>query len=246
MRRILLMVVVALACSFGTAFAAPKIQQPACAALEAWAAQVNAETFNVAPRLQLPKAFDDSRMIPLFGASVLSWTPEDLSSANQTLTQCYAEAGKRRDAAAAGALANANRSLQGLLPRVNATLQKAKTDADGLAQQIAALPDSPNLDRGLAALLRSNPAQPDVTPYRGLPREIGDPAVASCIAGVPGDDVDGDRSSDAAGRLSPTGTRRFRHGSAVSRTNPWQRLPADASGMIDLMAVRAAGRRDRR
>lgn len=236
MRGILLIVIVALGGSFANALAAPKIQQPACPALKSWAAQVNAETFNVAPRLQLPKAFDDTHMIPLFGASVLTWTPEDLSSANQALTQCYAEAGKRRDAAAAGALANANRSLQGILPRVNAVLLKAKTDADALAQQIAALPDSPNLDRGLAALLRTNPAQPDVTPYRGLPREIGDPLwrLASQVFPVMSD-------ADRAALLKTVADRHASIQSGI--TNAAEKsvagASADASGMIDLMTARA-------
>ena len=165
----------ALSLSASAALAAPQIKQPDCAALEAWGAHVNSENFKVAPRLELPKALDDSQVTPLFGASVLVWTPEDLRSANQVLTKCYGEAGKRRDAAAASALANANRALQGLVPRVNAALRKATADAQAVKQQIAALPDSIELDRGLTATLKMNPAQPDVAPLRPLPHEIADP-----------------------------------------------------------------------
>ena len=175
-------------------------------------------------------------MIPLFGAGVLSWTAEDLASANQILTQCYAEAGKRRDAAAAGALATANRALQGLVPRTNATVQKANADAEGLMRQIAALPDSPPLDLGLAALIRTNPAQPDVAPFRALPREVGDPLwrLASQVFPVMAD-------ADRAALLKTVAERHasIQSGAVAAADKSTAAAAADAGGMIELMAVRA-------
>ena len=176
MRRFLLTVIAALVLP-GGAMAAPKIKQPSCDALATWGAHVNAENYNVAPRLQLPKALEDAQVVPLFGASVLTWTPEDLQSANQILTKCWNEARARRDGTAANEFVNANRALQGLVPRVNATLHKATADAEPLEQKLAGLPDSPALDRGLAAFLKINPAQPDVGPLRMLPPEIADPLI---------------------------------------------------------------------
>jgi hypothetical protein len=150
--------------------------------------------------------------------------------------QCYGEAGKRRDAAAAGALSNANRGLQGYLPRVNAALQKANTDAGALMQQIAALPDSANLDRGLEALIRTNPMQPDVTPYRGLPREIGDPIwrLASQVFPVMSD-------ADRATLLKTVADRHasIQAGIISAAEKSVAGAAADSGGMIDLMAVRA-------
>jgi len=218
----------------GAALAAPQIQQPACGALEAWGAHVNAEAYNVAPRVALPKAFEDAQVVPLFGIGVLAWTSEDLQAANQLLTKCFAEAGKRRDGAAQGALANANRALQGLVPRTNATLQKAKADADALKQQIAGMPDSPELDRGLTALLKVNAAQPDVTPFRTLPREIGDPLwrLASQVLPVLA-------SADAEALLKALGERHeaIQSGIASAADKTIATASADADGMIQLIAA---------
>jgi len=213
----------------GAALAAPGITQPACGALEAWGAHVNADAYNVAPRLTLPKAFEDTQVVPLFGLGVLAWTPEDLQAANQLLTKCYGEAGKRRDGAAAGALANANRALQGLVPRTNAALQKAKADAEPLKQQIAGLPDTPELDRGLATLLKVNPAQPDITPFRALPQGIADPLwrLASQVLPVL---ENGERET----LFKSLGERRaaIQSGMASTAESTIVSAPADADGMI--------------
>jgi hypothetical protein len=218
----------------GAALAAPGITQPACGALEAWGAHVNADAYNVAPRLTLPKAFEDTQVVPLFGLGVLAWTPEDLQAANQLLTKCYGEAGKRRDGAAAGALANANRALQGLVPRTNAALQKAKADAEPLKQQIAGLPDTPELDRGLATLLKVNPAQPDITPFRALPQGIADPLwrLASQVLPVL---ENGERET----LFKSLGERRaaIQSGMASTAESTIASAPADADGMIQLIGV---------
>ena len=233
--KALALVAVIFLSALGSSLAAPQISQPECAPLEVWAGQVNAETYDVAPRLQLPKALDDAHVVPLFGAGVLSWTQEDLQAANQLLTKCWTEAGKRRDAAAAGALANANRALQGLVPRVNGALQKARTDADAVGRQIAGRPDSPELDRGLEALLKANPAQPDVGPFRGLPREIADPLWRLDAQVLPFL-----TAADRAALLKNLGERHAAIQAAVTDTaeKSIASASADAGGMIDLMAVR--------
>ena len=235
MKRLLAATAIMLALPAGLAHAASRLQQPSCEALDIWAGQVNAESFNAAPRLPLPKAFDDATMSPLFGAGVLSWSPEDFQAASLSLTQCFAEAGKRRDAAAAGALANANRALQGLVPRVSAALQKANADAEALSRQIVALPDSPDLARGLAAELKTNPLQPDVTPFRTLPREIGDPLwrLAAQVLPFLAD-------SNRAALFRTLGDRQvaIQAGMASTADKAIAGAPADAGGLIDLMAVR--------
>ena len=234
MRGLLLAAAAALALPAGGAMAAPQIKQPDCSALEAWGAHVNAETYNVAPRVQLPKALEDAEVVPLFGVGVLAWTQEDLQAANQLLTKCYGEAGKRRDAAAAGALANANRALQGFVPRANAILQKAKADAEPLKQQIGALPEFPELDRGLAALLKANPAQPDVTPFRALPHEVADPLwrLESQVLPVLA-------NSERETLFKSLGERQaaIQSGMASAAEKTIAAAPADADGMIELMAV---------
>src|SRR5258708_5888808 len=234
MRGLLLAAAAALALPAAGALAAPQIKQPECSPLEAWGTRVNAENYSVAPRLDLPKALEDAQVVPLFGVGVLVWTQEDLQAANQLLVKCYGEAGKRHDPAAAGALANANRALQGLVPRVNAALQKAKLDAEPLKQQIGALPDSPELDRGLAALLKANPAQPDVTPYRTLPREISDPLwrLASQVLPVLA-------HSERENFYKSLGQRHaaIQSAAASAAEKSIAEASADAGGMIELMAV---------
>ena len=106
---------------------------------------------------------------------MLSWSADDVQAASQSLVKCYQDAGKARDQTAAAALANANRALTGLVPRTNAALLQAKAGAEGLKKQIDALPDSAELGRAIDALVKANPAAPDINAYRGLPREIGDP-----------------------------------------------------------------------
>jgi hypothetical protein len=218
----------------GAALAAPQIKQPACAALEAWGAHVNAETYNVAPRLALPKALEDAQVVPLFGVGVLAWTPEDLQAANRLLTQCYGEAGKRRDAAAAGALVNANRALQGLVPRTNAVLQKAKADAEPLVKQIAGLPDSPELDRGLAAVLKINPAQPDITPFRTLPHEVADPLWRLASQVLP---VLANTERETLFKMLSERHVAIQSNMASAAEKTIAAAPADADGMIQLIAV---------
>jgi len=174
MRHVLLLAG-ALSLAAGAALAAPMVHAPSCDIVDAWAAKVNPnDNYNIAPRLQLPKAFSDAELVPVFGVAVTNWTQEDVQAASQGLVACFQDAQKRRDAAAAGALANANRALLGLVPRTNAALQKAKNDADAAKQQIDGLPDSPDLARAIDILLHANPAQPDQNAYRPIPRPAVD------------------------------------------------------------------------
>ncbi len=159
----------------GVASAAPQIKVPACDVITAWAAQVNNDSYNVAPRITLPKAFQDADLVPVFGVPALAWSQDDIQAASQALVACYQDAGKRRDQASAGALANANRALLGLLPRTNAALQKAKTDSDAIGKELDAMPASADLGRGIDILTKGNPGQPDLGAVRSLPREIADP-----------------------------------------------------------------------
>src|ERR1700731_3391819 len=170
MRSVLALVIVWLLLA-GAALAAPQVKVPGCDLVNPWAARVNAESFNVAPRLALPKAFQDADLVPVFGAPVTTWSDEDVKAVSQGLVTCYQDAGKRRDQAAIGALANANRALLGLVPRVNAALQKARVDAATVKQQIDALADSAELGRALEALVKGNPTAPDANQFRTLPRE---------------------------------------------------------------------------
>ena len=233
MRRFLLTAITALALP-AAAQAAPQIKQPGCDAMAAWGSHVNAENYNVAPRLQLPKALEDAQVVPLFGVSVLDWTQEDLQAANQLLTKCWNEARAHRDGAAVTALANANRALQGLVPRVDAALHKAKADAEPLEQKIAGLPDSADLDRGLAALLKIDPVRPDAAPFQTLPREIADPLwrLATQVLPVL---ANGER-----GRLFKSlGERhaKMQSGIAAAAEKSIASAPEDADGVIALIAA---------
>jgi hypothetical protein len=232
--RSLFLAVGIVAAPFCTAVAAPQIKQPDCHALEAWGAKVNNETYNVAPRLTLPKAFDDAEMVPLWGVGVLSWTPEDLQAANQLLTKCYGEAGKRRDGAAAGALANGNRALQGLVPRTNAVLQKAKVDAEPVKKQIDALPNSAELDRALGVLVQANPAAPDGNAYQGLPREVVEPVfhLAQIVLNLGSSERETIYASFTQRRTQ------IEAGLSADAEKAIAGAPADAGGIIAIMQAR--------
>jgi hypothetical protein len=171
MRRILV-IAAALLLPIGSADAAVQVKLPACDAINAWAAGVVAtDTYNVAPRLALPKAFQDTNIVPVFGVPVLSWAPEDVQAVSAGLVKCYQEAGARKDTAAVTALANANRAV-GVVNPTNAALKKAQTDAIAAKQQIDALPDSPELGSAIEILQHANPAAPDGNAYRGISQPI--------------------------------------------------------------------------
>ncbi|MGD0434694.1 MAG: hypothetical protein ABSA58_26760 [Acetobacteraceae bacterium] len=160
----------------GVAAAEPQIKVPECPALAFWAPQVNVrDTFNVAPRLTLPKAFQDVYIVPLFGVAVLAWNQDDVQAASQALAACYQDSGKRHDQVTTAALGNANHALLGLVPHTNDLLRKAKNDSDAIRGQLEAMPPSADLARGIDAFLNTNPTAPDMNTVRGLPREIADP-----------------------------------------------------------------------
>jgi hypothetical protein len=223
-----------LALAAGGASAAVQIKQPDCGALEAWGGRFTAENYNVAPRLQLPKGLEDAQVVPLFGVGVLAWTQEDLQAANQLLVKCWGEAGKRRDQNAANALVKANQTLQGFVPRTNAALQKAKSDAEPVKKQIDALPNSAELDRGLGVLLAANPAAPEGNAYQGLPREIVDPLwrLAQIVTSL----ANGEREA----LYKSLGERRAAIQAATSADAEKAIAAAgsDAAGIISLMAAR--------
>jgi hypothetical protein len=233
MRKIAMLVAVAF--QAGAAAAAPQIKTPTCEALTAWGASVNpADVYTVAPRLSLPKAFQDAQLVPLFGAPALDWSQEDVQAASQGFTACYQEAGKRRDRVAAGALVNGNKAVLGYLPRTNGALLKAKTDAEAIDREIAALPDSAELDRSLEALLKGNPEGPDLNPIRNLPREVVQPLWR--LAGVVPLLAHAERES----LYKRLGERRqgIQASQAAEADKAIAAAPADAAGALALMELR--------
>jgi len=213
---------------------AAQIKPPTCDVLTIWAARVNTENFNVAPRLALPKAFQDADLVPVFGVTATAWSQEDVQAVSQALVVCYQEAGKQHDQASIAALANANRALAGLLPRTNAALQKAKTDADTISKQLDALPASADLGRGIDAVLKGNPAAPDLNALRGLPREVAEPVwkLAQTV-GFMGD-------ADRAALWQALEARRHAIEASLIDTATKQiaAAPADADGIVTLTEIR--------
>jgi hypothetical protein len=225
----------ALVAVVGSAAEAAQLQIPDCSALAAWGARTTSpEQFNIAPRFPMPKAFQDADFVPVFGAPVIAWTMPDVQAAGQALQKCFQEAGARRDQAAANALANANRAIQGLVPRLIATLQKARADADTAKKQLDALPDSPELGRALEALVKGNPAAPDGNQYRTLPREIGDPAWRLANANMLLPDPDRAALAQALGARSTA----MQAGLASGTEKLIAEAPADAGGLVALIEAR--------
>lgn len=233
--RWILTIAAALLLPIGSANAAVQVKLPACDAINAWSARVNAtDTYNVAPKLALPKAFQDSDLVPVFGVPVLAWAQEDVQAVSAGLVKCYQEAGARKDTAAVTALANANRALLGLVPATNAALKKAKTDTDAAKQQIDALPDSAELGSAIEILRHANPAAPDPNAYRGIPQPITAAIWRVAVAAVYLADTEraplyqalGDRDSKIQAALSGDADK------AIAAATP------DAAGIIAAMQVR--------
>ncbi len=215
------------------ASAAPQVKIPGCPTLVTWSANAApGQSFNLAPRLALSKAFADDILVPVFGVPVLSWTQEDEQTVSQALVKCYQAAGQARDPAAAGALANANRALGAVVP-TNAAAQKARGDADAARNQLDGLPDSPELGRVLAAIVKGNPAAPDMGVLRGLPREITDPSarLMQAVLQLP----DADRATLYKALQARNGAIEGKLTGDAEKTI--SAAPQDAGGVIALMKL---------
>ncbi len=233
MRRILA-IGAALLTSSGVAAAAVQVKPPACDAINAWAAGVVAtDTYNVAPKLTLPKAFQDTQLVPVFGVPVLAWAPEDQQAVSAALVKCYQEAGVRKDAAAVAALANANRYV-GTVSPTNAALKKAQTDTAAAKQTIDALPDSADLANAIDILEHANPAAPDPNAYRGIAQPVTAAVWRVAVAGVYLGDTDRAplyQTLAARGAMIETGLTNDANAGIAAAT-------PDAAGILAVMQAR--------
>jgi hypothetical protein len=217
------------------AVAAPQIKAPACDALKTWSAMVDpADTYTVAPALPLPKALADDALLPVFGVTALSWTGEDVKAASGALTACYKEAKKAGDKPSMDALGVANAAIVKTLGKSLAAVVKAQQAVDTQRPVIAALPDTAELDRGLAALIDADPAKPNLQAAAGLPREITGPLayIAKFLPYLP----DEDRQQLMAELADRRAAIQASAGSALGVEVA--AAPATADGVIDLMKVR--------
>ena len=217
------------------AIAAPQVTVPACDALTAWSATVDPkDTFAAAPALPLPAALADDALLPLFGVSALAWTGEDVKAASGALVGCYKEAKKRGDKPAMDALGVANAVVAKTLGKSLAAVAKARGVIEPQRQAIGALPDSPELDKGLAVLVGVDPAKPNLQAAAGLPREIVGPigAIAKFLPYLP----DGDREQ----MFAELAARRTAMQSAMSDQLGGEiaAAPATADGVVALLQIR--------
>ncbi|QEX15742.1 hypothetical protein FRZ44_10290 [Hypericibacter terrae] len=217
------------------AVAAPQITVPACDALKAWSATVvPTDSYTVAPALPLPKALADEALLPVFGATALSWSGEDIKAASGALTLCYREAKKAGDKPAMDALGVANAALVKTLGQTLAAVAKARQAVESQRPTIAGLPDTAELDRGLAALIDADPAKPNLQAAVGLPREITGPLVyiAKFLPYLP----DGDRQQ----LMAELADRRaaIQAGAGQAMGQEVAAAPATADGVIGLQKVR--------
>jgi hypothetical protein len=172
--RVSTALLIAAAAALPAAAAAASMKPPSCEALDAWAGTIDwHDTYEVAPRVALPKALAEPQFSAIFGLPALSWTPADIQAAKQAADDCYREARKRRDRAAQKRLGAAGSTIARGLPKVLGSLEKAKESAVAAKQAIDALPDSAALDQGLEVLLAADPAAPDTNPLSHLPPEVG-------------------------------------------------------------------------
>jgi hypothetical protein len=236
LRRTLGSSVVAVMLAAGAAaMAAPQVTVPACDGLTAWAATVNpTDTYTVAPALPLPKALADEALLPVFGVTALAWTGEDIKAASGAMVVCYREAKGRGDKPAMDALGVANAVVAKTLARTLAAVAKARGAIEPQRAAIAALPDTPELDRGLGALVGTDPAAPNLQAAAGVPREIIGPLayIAKFLPYLP----DGDRDQ----LFAELTERRTTIQAATSQALDAEiaAAPADADGVIALLQVR--------
>lgn len=220
----------------GMALAAgAEMKLPPCDGLVAWGKSINPhETYNVAPRIAVPRALEEPGFSGLFGLPALAWTQQDFAAAKKGVGACYWQARKRRDRASVGALVAAGRALDRQLPYVIAKLQRSKAAAEAAKKTIDALPDSPELGSGIEILVKGNPAAPDMNPLRGLPRNIAE-AVYHLARIVP-DLADGERET----MFEELAARRTKIEAAVTDTaeKAIAAAPADADGILALMEER--------
>ena len=157
------------------AFAAVTV--PGCDGLLAWSSTVdlNDKSFAVTPALKLPGALADDKLTAAFGAPLLAWEAADTKAAAQALSVCSKEAKKARDAGAVAAYGAGYNAVAKQIPYVLKVVEKARANAATYMAAIDELPDSPDLDRGLRAVLEGQPGAPDRAAFQGLPREISDP-----------------------------------------------------------------------
>jgi hypothetical protein len=217
------------------AMAAPQITVPACDGLTTWAATVDpADTYAVAPALPLPKALADEALLPVFGVTALAWTAEDIKAASGAMVACYKEAKGRGDKPAMDALGVANAVVAKTLGKTLAAVAKARGAVESQRPPIAALPDTAELDRGLAALVGTDPAAPNLQAAAGVPREVIGPLayIAKFLPYLP----DGDRDQ----LFAELSDRRTAIQTATSQALDAEiaTAPADADGVIALLQVR--------
>lgn len=217
------------------AVAAPQITVPACDALKAWSATVvPTDSYTVAPTLPLPKALADEALLPVFGVTALSWTSEDIKAASGALTLCYREAKKAGDKPSMDALGVANAGIAKTLGQTLAAVAKARQAVESQRPVLAKLPDTAELDRGLAALIDVDPAKPNLQAAVGLPREIVGPLayIAKFLPYLP----DGDRQhlmAELADRRAA-----IQAGASQAMGQEVAAAPATADGVIGLQKVR--------
>lgn len=229
--------ILALAAAFvpPAAIAAPQITVPACDGLTSWAATVDpADTYPIAPALPLPKALTDERLVPVFGQPPLAWTGEDIKAASGALTACYREAKKAGDKPGMAALAVANAAVAKTLAKSLVAVAKARQTIDAQRASLVGLPDSTELDRGLAALLQVDPAAPNLQAASGLPREIVGPLgyIAKFLPYFP----DTDREELFAGFAERRAS--IQAAAIETLTAELAAAPATADGLIVLLQLR--------
>ncbi|MGD9537288.1 MAG: hypothetical protein AB7P52_05960 [Alphaproteobacteria bacterium] len=211
------------------------IATPDCATFGAWAAAIDAEdTYNVAPKLTLPRALEDARLLPVFGVSALDWTKEDVGAAGTLIKTCGAEAKKAGDATQMQAMKSAGWLLGKALPKAQGTIGKASADAEAQKAALVALPDSAALAKGIGALLALDPAAPDAKALGSPPREIGSPLarLAKDLVALP------DATRETLFAALAERRDAILNGLAAAVTGAIDTAPADADGVLAIMAAR--------
>ena len=121
--------------------AASDLKPADCAALADWATGFQSEpTEAVAPRVALPAAVSDEKIVPLFGKPVANWSRQDFGGFNKRLSGCQ-RALFKTDRDTANRLNTVRKAFKGIARSVR-DLTKASEQAGQAVDQLLALPAS--------------------------------------------------------------------------------------------------------
>lgn len=161
-----------------------ELKQPDCATLQQWSQGFDAkEQADIAPKIQYAARLQDTRLVPLFGKPILSWSKAEFREAGLLLNACRKAAAKRRDKAASGDL-NTARSMVQRAAGPARYYQRAQGQVAESVDRLTAQAASGDLDKALALAIDALNQADARAGLRGLPYDKQRP-LQNIVASAP-------------------------------------------------------------